>query len=505
MTGSTRPVKVPAEPPSASTATAAGSPRTLHAMIDNKESPSSEADIFERHAPGSRTLASYVPSTSPAETARAIRSARAAFDDGRWSGLAADLRARLLRRLADLIDRDRAILATLDAEEVGTPIVTVEADIALAAELCRYAAGLGMSAHGDLVTNLGPTFTGLIVRQPVGVVGLIIPWNFPLLIICQKLPFALAAGCTAVVKPSEFTSSSAVHFMRLVAEAGFPEGTVNLVLGRGEVGESLVASPEIDLVSFTGSTRTGRRVKQVAAQTDKRLHLELGGKAATVVFDDADLDLAVDGIVHGATFNNGECCVAQSRLLVQEGVQAELLKGLTERFTALRTGQPLDPASQVGPLIHEQHLDRALSFIADAPTVLVGGNKLEGGAYGSGHFLEPTILTDVGPQHPSFREEIFAPVLTVTTFKTTAEAVSLANAVDFGLSNSVWSRNIDTALGLAQRLRSGMVFVNTSIDVQKNMPFGGVKASGVGREMGQAGFDEFTELKTIAIRTRFAS
>ncbi|MEN2741637.1 aldehyde dehydrogenase family protein [Microbacterium sp. X-17] len=480
------------------------SPRTLHGTIDNREVVSSGSNIFERHAPADGFLASYVPSSSPSEIAGAIRSARTAFDTGRWPDMPADARAQLLRRLADLIDRDRELLAALDAEEVGAPITSVEADIALAAELCRYAAGLGMSSHGDLVTNLGPSYTGLIVRQPVGVVGLIIPWNFPLLIICQKLPFALAAGCTAVIKPSEFTSSSAVHFMSLVAEAGFPEGTVNLVLGRGDVGEALTASPEIDLVSFTGSTRTGRRVKQVAAVTNKRLHLELGGKAATIVFGDADLESAVNGIVHGATFNNGECCVAQSRLLVHESVREELLAGLAERFAALCTGDPFDRDTQVGPLIHEQHLERALSFVADAPTVLVGGKKLTGDRYSAGHFLAPTILADIEPKHASFREEIFAPVLTATTFKTAEEAVALANSVDYGLSNSVWSKNIDTALGLAQRLQSGMVFVNTSIDVQKNMPFGGVKASGVGREMGQAGFDEFTELKTIAIRTRFA-
>lgn len=473
-------------------------------MIDNRESFSAGTEVFERHAPGSRELVSYVPNSSPAEIASAIRSARSTFDSGRWPDLTADQRANLLRRLADLIDRDRTLLATLDSEEVGQPIWSAEADIELAAELCRYAAGLALSAHGSLITNLGPTFTGLIERQPVGVVGLIIPWNFPLLIICQKLPFALAAGCTAVLKPSEFTSSSAVHLMSLIAEADFPTGTVNLVLGRGEVGEGLTASPEIDLVSFTGSTRTGSRVKQMAALTDKRVHLELGGRAATIVFDDADLDIALDGIVHGATFNNGECCVAQSRLLVQDDVRDTVLDGLAQRFGELRTGQPLDAATRVGPLIHGQHLDRAMSFVADAPRVLVGGNRLQGGQYGDGHFMEPTILTDVGPQDACFREEIFAPVLTVTSFATIDEAISLANSVDYGLSNSLWSRNVDTALGVAKRLRSGMVFVNTTIDVQKNMPFGGVKASGVGREMGQAGFDEYTELKSIAIRTRLA-
>ncbi|HJX88075.1 MAG TPA: aldehyde dehydrogenase family protein, partial [Gemmatimonadales bacterium] len=370
---------------------------------------------------------------------------------------------------------------------------------------CRYAASLALNMQGKTFTSNGPDFTGLVLREPVGVVGLIIPWNFPALILCQKLPFALAAGCTVVVKPSEFTSSSAWEIMKLVAEAGVPDGVVNMVSGAGPAGQALTESKMVDLVSFTGSTATGKKVLAAAAGNMKKISLELGGKAANLVFADADLEDAAAGVVFGMNFNNGECCVSQPRLLVESSVANEFVAEVARRAARLKVGQPLDRTSDIGALIHAGHLGKVSAYVKGASgqggEIVTGGDRLTGGEYGAGQFLQPTIIDKVPFTASAFQEEIFGPVLTVTRFSDAAEAVRLANSVDYGLSNSVWSKNIDTVLDVAKQLRSGTVYANTTIDAPPQMPFGGYKASGIGREMGEAGFEEFTELKSVNIRT----
>jgi len=481
------------------------SARIIGNFVDGDYVDSAGDELIDRRAPGTDEVVSQVVATSAAAVDAAIDAARAAFDSGPWPHTSGMERAVVLNRLADLIDRDAEKLARLDSEEAGKPIILAEGDIAGAAALCRYAASLAINMQGQTFTNNGPDFTGLVLREPVGVVGLIIPWNFPALILCQKLPFALAAGCTAVVKPSEFTSSSAWELMRLVAEAGVPDGVVNLISGAGAAGQALTESPKVDLVSFTGSTATGKKVLAAAAGNMKKVSLELGGKAATLVFADADLDDAAAGVVFGMNFNNGECCVSQPRLLVQDSVANEFVAEVAHRASKLRVGQPLDRSTEVGALIHAGHLDKVTSYVNAAPgfgaTVVTGGTRLTGGVYGNGQFLQPTVLDNVPGTAPAFQEEIFGPVLTVTRFSDAAEAVRLANSVEYGLSNSVWSKNIDTVLTVGKALRSGTVYANTTIDAPPQMPFGGYKASGIGREMGEAGFEEFTELKSLNIRT----
>jgi len=414
-------------------------------------------------------------------------------------------RAILLNRVADLIDANASRLAVLDAEESGKPIVLAEGDIAGAAGLWRYAAALALNMQGKTFSNNGPDYTGIVLREPIGVVGLIIPWNFPALILSQKLPFALAAGCTTIVKPSEFTSSSALELVKLIAEAGFPAGVVNLVAGDGRAGQAISESNGIDLVSFTGSTATGRRVVAASAGNMKKLSLELGGKAANIVFADADLEDAAAGVVFGVNFNNGECCVSQPRLLVQASVADEFVAEVARRNAYVKVGQPLDRGSDVGALIHAAHLDRVVSYVEGAAqygaNVVSGGERLTGGEFGDGQFIRPGIIDNVRADSPAFRDEIFGPILTVTRFSTAEEAIALANGVEYGLANSVWSKNADTLLDTAKALKSGTVYANTTIDAPPQMPFGGYKASGVGREMGEAGFEEFTELKSISIRT----
>jgi acyl-CoA reductase-like NAD-dependent aldehyde dehydrogenase len=308
-----------------------------------------------------------------------------------------------------------------------------------------------------------------------------------------------------VVKPSELTTGSAIAIAELYAEAGLPDGALNIVTGDGRAGAALAEHPGVDLLSFTGSTATGRRVIAASQSNVKKLSLELGGKAASLVFADANLEDALEGVTFGVFFNNGECCVSHARLLVQDSSADEFLTELSLKAQALRVGQPLDRDTDVGPMIHDGHLAKVLTHVtggvADGARVLTGGERAVGPGLAGGQFVQPTIVDAVTPSMRVFREEIFGPVLTVTRFHDADEAVALANDVDYGLANTVWSKDLDTVLPVAKRLRSGTVWVNTTIDAPPTMPFGGYKASGFGREMGQAGFDEFTEIKSINIRT----
>jgi acyl-CoA reductase-like NAD-dependent aldehyde dehydrogenase len=490
-------------PVPSSITTVDGEPRQYRHLIAGQQPDARE--VIERRAPGTGVRVAQVAAGTAADVDTAVRAARTAFDRGVWSNATGFHRAAVLHRVADLIDAHAGLLARLDAEEGGKPLRLAEGDIAGAAMLTRYAAGLAMQMHGSTYTNHDADFTGLVLREPAGVAGLITPWNFPALTLCQKLPFALAAGCTVVAKPSELTSGSTLEIGRLALAAGLPEGVLNVVTGDGRAGQALAEHPGVDVLSFTGSTRTGRQVVGASRGNLKRLSLELGGNAATIVFADADLDDAAAGVTFGAFFNNGECCVSQARLLVQDSIADEFLAELAIRTRRLRVGQPLDRSTDVGPLIHDGHLDAVLGHIGvgreQGARVLAGGARATGGALLSGHYVEPTILDAVTPAMTAFREEIFGPVLTVTRFHDADEALALANGVEYGLANSLWSKDIDKVLPIAKRLRSGTVYVNTAIDAPPTMPFGGYQFSGVGREMGQAGFEEFTELKSVNIRT----
>ena len=463
------------------------------------------ATTLDRFAPGTGALVATVGAGSAHDVDDAVSAARVAFDSGDWPRATGFERAAVLNQVADLIDANADLLARLDAEEGGKPIRLARGDIGGAAMLTRYAAGLAVQMHGTTYTNHGADFTGLVFREPAGVVGLITPWNFPALILCQKLPFALAAGCTVVVKPSELTSSSTLAIARLYAEAGLPAGVLNVVTGDGRAGQALAEHHGVDVLSFTGSTQTGRKILDASKGNLKKLSLELGGKAANIVFADADLDDAVEGVTFGVFFNNGECCVSAARLLVQDSVADELLARLDTAARQLRVGQPLDLTTDVGAMIHQGHLEKVLGHVekgrAQGARVVTGGTRANGPDLGDGLYVEPTILDGVTAQMEAFTDEIFGPVLSVSRFSDAAEAVALANGVEYGLANSVWSKDIDKVLPVAKALKSGTVWVNTTIDGPPTMPFGGYKSSGFGREMGQAGFEEFTELKSVSIRT----
>lgn len=471
-------------------------------IIDgDAESPANCPAITRRSPIDGVVLAEYAAG-SPADTERAIVAARTAFDDGPWPRLSAMDRARVLLRVAELMRADASRLAEIEALETGKPLRYARSDVEGSAELFEYAAGLAMTSHGELHTGLGENCTAMVVREPAGVAAMILPWNFPLLLLAQKLPFALAAGCTAVVKPSEFTSGTALELASILREAGVPGGAVNVVTGYGaEVGATLAASLDVDILSFTGSTATGQAIIAASAPTAKRLSMELGGKGANIVFDDADLDDALDGVLFGAFFNNGECCVAGSRLLVQDSIADEFIARVAAGADRLRIGDPREPETDIGPMIHDGHRHKVLGHIASAAEH--GGRVVTSGTVATaeaGHYVTPTVIVDVTAESPEFHEEIFGPVLTVTRFHDTEEAIRLANATQYGLSGSLWTKNLDRALRVAKRLRSGRVWVNTTIDGGPQLPAGGMKQSGFGREMGVVGFEEFTETKTIQIR-----
>ncbi|RWF44650.1 MAG: aldehyde dehydrogenase family protein [Mesorhizobium sp.] len=460
----------------------------------------------ERKSPAhGELLARFAQSDENAVNA-AIEAARRAFDDRSiWSAIPGAERAKALGRWVDLLVREIDRLALIEAEEVGKPIRFAKAEVEWSIELARYAAALAWQIPGDLVSNIGDANLGLVTREPRGVIGMITPWNFPLVTLFQKLPFALAAGCTVVIKPSELTSGSTLEIARLAKDAGIPDGVINVVTGSGRtVGEMLTGHRKVDMISFTGSTAVGIRIAQRAAEQVKRVGLELGGKAANIVFADADIDAALDGILLGYVLNQGEECVQGTRLLVEDSVADSFLEKLVERSKNIRLGLPTDEKADVGALIHEKHMEQVLSYIQsgidEGATLLLGGNRVTENGLGKGFYVAPTIFSDVTPDMTIFREEIFGPVLAVTRFTSVDQAIALANDTNYGLGNGVWTKDIDKAIRVSRELRSGTVYVNTFLETAVQLPFGGFKESGIGRENGLDGLLEFTEVKSTFIK-----
>jgi betaine-aldehyde dehydrogenase len=488
----------------ASNAALPDAPMRLKHWIGGAWVDSADGATSVRFSPAHGVPVSVAAKGGQIEAEAGIAAARAAFDIGAWSRTSGKDRAILLLRVADLIDRDRAAIARQEVLESGKPITQAMAEIEGAADIWRYAAALARTLHGDSHNSLGPDMLGLVLKEPIGVVSLITPWNFPFLIISQKLPFALAAGCTAVVKPSELTPGTTVMLGKLLAEAGLPDGVVNIVLGYGEpVGAVLSSDPRVDMVSFTGSTAVGKRISAAASATLKKVSLELGGKNPQVIFPDADLDQAADAIAFGVYFNAGECCNAGSRIIVHESVAAALVEKITVLSRRVPFGDPLDPRTQVGAIISPEHLAKIDAYVRGAVAagarLALGGAALDVGGL-SAQFYQPTIVTDVRPEMEIAREEVFGPVLSVLTFRTADEAIQLANDAAYGLSAGVWSSDVSTCLDFMRRVRAGTVWTNTWMDGFAELPFGGFKQSGQGRELGRYGLEEFLEVKTVQMR-----
>ncbi|MBG6208822.1 acyl-CoA reductase-like NAD-dependent aldehyde dehydrogenase [Labrenzia sp. EL_126] len=473
-------------------------------LIDGDWRSSTDGATFERVSPSHDALVTVACRGNLLDVDAAISAARRAFDEGRWTATTGKDRATLLLKVADLIDRDRERIAFHETIESGKPISQAMAEIEGAADIWRYAASLARTLHGESHNSLGNDFLGLVLKEPVGVVSIITPWNFPFLIVSQKLPFALAAGCTAVIKPSEMTPATTVILGELLLEAGIPAGVANIVLGFGDpVGAALTTDKRVDMVTFTGSTAVGKAIVETAAGTLKKVSLELGGKNPQVIFPDAELDAAADAVVFGVYFNAGECCNSGSRIIVHEDIAEEFVARTIALSRLVPFGDPLDPSTKVGAIITPEHNKKIDTYVQEAratgASVPLGGKVLEVPGL-RGQFYEPTVVTNVTGDMPIAREEVFGPVLSVLTFKTLDEAIALVNDADYGLSAGVWSENVHTCLEFARRAHAGTIWTNTWMDGFAELPFGGVKQSGQGRELGKYGLDEFLEAKTVTMR-----
>jgi phenylacetaldehyde dehydrogenase len=447
-----------------------------------------------------------VADAGPEDVDRAVKAARAAFEKGPWSEMLPAERQGLIWKLADLIEKNRDELAELESLDNGkTKLMASIIDVGGSIEYFRYMAGWATKLEGSTFeTSIhgppGVKFHTYTSREPVGVVAQIIPWNFPLGMAAWKLGPALATGCTVVLKPAEQTPLTALRLAELIAEAGFPPGVVNVLTGYGETtGAALVAHPEVDKVAFTGSTPVGKLINKAATDSLKRVSLELGGKSPVIVFPDADMSSVIGGAANAIFFNSGQVCCAGTRLYAHKRVFDKVVEGVSAAAQAIRLGPGLDPQTQMGPLVSREQQERVLGYIdsgkKDGAKILAGG----GVPASEGYYVQPTVLTNVRRDMQVVREEIFGPVLVAQSFEDVDDIAALANDTPFGLSASVWSNDVRTVQRIVPKIRAGTVWVNCHNFVDPNMPFGGFKQSGFGREHGRAVLELYTEIKSVCM------
>jgi aldehyde dehydrogenase (NAD+) len=447
-----------------------------------------------------------IPRGAAADADRAVQAAHRAFTSGEWPKLTASKRGALLRRLGDLIGGKARELAEVEVRDNGKLLAEMSAQTAYMAQWYYYYGGLADKIEGAVIPSDKPETFNFTRHEPLGVVAAIVPWNSPLLLTAWKLAPALAAGNTVVIKPSEYTSASVLEFMKLVMEAGFPPGVVNVVTGFGaEVGMPLVEHPRVAKVAFTGSDATGQRIYEAAARGLKRVSMELGGKSPNIVFDDAHLDNAVKGVISGIFAATGQTCIAGSRLLVQRSIHDAFVGKLVDFARTARMGDPMSADTQVGPVTNPPQLEKILRYLevgkSEGARAVLGGARANRPECGTGWFVEPTIFTGVDNRMRIAQEEIFGPVLSVIPFKDEEEAVAIGNDVVYGLAAGVWTQNMRRALTMSERLQAGTVWVNTYRAVSYLSPFGGYKRSGLGRESGQDMIREYLQTKSVWIST----
>jgi len=473
-------------------------------LINGKWVDSVSGKTFPTYDPSTGEVLAQVAEGDRADIDLAVKAARAAFDTGPWSRLTASERGRMIWKLADLIEQHLQEFAEIETLDNGKPLkVARAADVPLAVDLFRYMAGWATKIEGSTIPisvpyTPGAKYLAYTLREPVGVVGQIIPWNFPLLMAAWKLGPALATGCTVVIKPAEQTPLSCLLLGELVQQAGIPDGVVNIVPGYGETaGAALAAHPEVDKIAFTGSTEVGRLILQAAAGNLKKVSLELGGKSPNVVFGDVDIDSAIAGSASAIFFNHGQCCCAGSRLYVEDAIFDKVVEGVSARAEKIRVGPGMEKTTDMGPLVSEEQLNRVCGYLesgfSEGAKAVVGG-KREGD---KGYFVKPTVLVNTHDNMKVVQEEIFGPVVTAIPFKNTDDLVAKANNTVYGLAAGVWTRDIQKAHRIASQLRAGTVWINCYNIFDAALPFGGYKQSGWGREMGRDALELYTEVKAV--------
>jgi phenylacetaldehyde dehydrogenase len=472
-------------------------------LINGKLVDAVSGKSFPVYDPSTGQVMAHVPEADAADVDKAVKAARKAFDEGPWPRMTPSERGRILWKLADLIERQTEQFATLESLDNGKPLTVARvADVPLTVDMFRYMAGWATKLTGTTIPISFPgEYLSFTLREPVGVVGQIIPWNFPLLMAAWKLAPALATGCTVVLKVAEQTPMTGLRLGELCQEAGLPDGVVNVLSGFGETaGAALAAHEEVDKVAFTGSTEVGKLIVKAAAGNLKKVTLELGGKSPVIVLDDADLERVIPGAAGAIFFNHGQCCCAGSRLMIDKKVFDKVVAGVADEAKRIKLGPGLDPVTQMGPLVSDEQFQRVTGYISsgieEGAEVVVGGKK---GSDNGGYFVQPTVLTKTNPNMKVVREEIFGPVVCAQPITDEdLEAIAReANNTTYGLAASVWSRDISKANKLAKRVRAGTVWVNCHNVFDASLPFGGYKQSGWGREMGEFVLSNYTEVKAV--------
>ena len=472
-------------------------------FIDGKWVAAASGKTFPSYNPATGEILAQIAEGDREDINRAVKAARKAFESDAWADMPASQRGRLIWKLGDLIEEHLEEFAQLESLDNGKPLsVARVADVPLAADLFHYMAGWATKIEGNTIpisaSSKQVKYLAYTRREPVGVVGQIIPWNFPLLMAAWKLGPALATGCTVVLKPAEQTPLSALLLAELIAEAGFPEGVVNVVPGYGETaGAALASHPDVDKVAFTGSTEVGKLILQAAAGNLKKVSLELGGKSPNIVFADADMKATIPGAAGAIFFNHGQCCCAGSRLYVEQSIFDEVVEGVSEQAKKIKVGPGFDPETSMGPLVSEEQMKRVCNYLeiglSEGAEAVVGGRKRPG----SGYFVEPTVMVKTRPEMKVVREEIFGPVVCAMPFKDVDKLIAEANQSEYGLAAAVWTRDISKAHRIAEKVRAGTVWINCYNVFDAALPFGGYKQSGWGREMGHEVLEQYTEVKAV--------
>jgi phenylacetaldehyde dehydrogenase len=476
-----------------------GEPRKM--LIDGKWVAAASGKTFPVYNPATGEVLAQVAEGEKEDINRAVAAARKAFDSGPWRRMSPSQRGRLITKLADLLEAHTEEFAQLESLDNGKPLTVARAaDVPLAVDQFRYMAGWATKIEGNTIPLSAGKYFAYTLREPVGVVGQIIPWNFPLLMAAWKLGPALAAGCTIVLKPAEQTPLTALRLGELIGEAGFPDGVINIVPGYGETaGAALAAHDDVDKVAFTGSTEVGRLILHAASGNLKKVSLELGGKSPNIVLKDMDIEKAILGASSAIFFNQGQCCSAGSRLYVEKDIFDQVVEGVAAQAKKIRVGNGFDPKTQMGPLVSEEQLQRVTGYMESG--VSEGAQSLSGGhRHGEqGYFVQPTVLVDVQQHMKVVQEEIFGPVVTAMPFNDLDEILPIAHDTVYGLAAGIWTNDLSKAHRLASQLRAGTVWINCYNVFDAALPFGGYKQSGWGREMGHEVLEHYTEVKSVCI------